>query len=54
MKALEQEEGNILKRSRWQKIIKFRAKINKTEIQRAIQIINKTRSRLFEKNQQDR
>jgi hypothetical protein len=42
LKALEQEEANTPKRSRWQKIIKLRAEINQVEIKRTIQRINKT------------
>jgi hypothetical protein len=39
LKALEQKEANIPKRSRRQKIIKFRAKkINQVETKRTIQI----------------
>jgi hypothetical protein len=49
LKALEEKEANTPKRSRWQKIIKLNAKINQVETKRAIQIINKTRSWLFEK-----
>ena len=54
LKALEQKETNTHKRSRQQKIIKLRAKINQTETKRTIQRINKTRSWIFGKNQQDR
>jgi hypothetical protein len=54
VKALEQKEANIPKRSRWQEIIKLSAEINQIETKRIIQFINKTRSWFFEKNQQDR
>ena len=49
LKALEQKEANILKRSRWHEIIKLRAKINQVETKRIIQRINKNRSWFFEK-----
>ena len=49
LKALEQNETNSPKRSRWQEIIKLRAKINQMETQRTIQRINQTRSWFFEK-----
>jgi hypothetical protein len=49
LKALEQKEVNMPKRSRWQDIIKLRAKINQIETKRTIQRINKTRSWFFEK-----
>jgi hypothetical protein len=49
LKALEQKEANIPKRSRLQGIIKLRAEINQVETQRTIQRINKTRSWFFEK-----
>jgi hypothetical protein len=48
-KALEQKEANSPKRSRWQEIIKLRAKINQLETKRTIQRINQTRSWFFEK-----
>jgi hypothetical protein len=54
LKSLEQKEANILKRCRWQEIVKLRAELNQIEAKRTIQIINKTRSWCFEKNQQDR
>ena len=53
MKALEQKEA-ILPRRRRQEIIKLRAEISQVETKRTIQRINKTRSWLFEKIQQDR
>jgi hypothetical protein len=49
LKALEQKEANTPKRSRRQKIIKFRAEINQIETKRTIQRINQTRSWFFEK-----
>ena len=49
LKALEQNEANIPKRSRWQEIIKLRAEINQIETKRTIQRINKTRSWFFVK-----
>jgi hypothetical protein len=49
LKALKQKEANTPKRSRCQKIIKLRAKINQVETKRTIQRINKTRSRFFKK-----
>jgi hypothetical protein len=54
IKALEQKEANSPKRSKWQEIIKHRAKINQVETKRTIQRINQTKSWFFEKNQQDR
>jgi hypothetical protein len=54
LKALEQKEENRPKRSRQQEIIKLKAEINQLETKSTIQIINKTRSWFFEKNQQDR
>jgi hypothetical protein len=54
LKALEQKEANLPKRSRWQERIKQRGKINQVETKRTIQRINQKRSWLFEKNQQDR
>jgi hypothetical protein len=53
LKALEQKEVNIPKRSRWQGIMKLRAEINLVETKRTIQRINKSRSWFFEKNHQD-
>jgi hypothetical protein len=44
LKALEPNEANTPKRSRWQEIIKLRAEINQIETKRTIQRINKTRS----------
>jgi hypothetical protein len=49
LEALELKEANSAKRSRWQEIIKLRAKINQMETQRTIQRINQTRSWFFEK-----
>ena len=37
LKALKQKEANTPKRSRWQKIINLRAKINQVETKRTIQ-----------------
>ena len=54
LKALEQKEANLPKRSRWQEIIKLRAEINQVETKRTIQIINQTRNWFFDKNRQDR
>jgi hypothetical protein len=48
VKALEQKEENTPKRSRGQKIIKFRAAINKLE-RKSIFRIKKTRIWFFEK-----
>ena len=49
LKALEQNEANSSKSSRWHKIIKLRGKINKVETRRTIQRINQIRSWFFEK-----
>ena len=49
LKALEQNEANSPKRSRWQEIIKLRAEINQVETKRTIQRINQTRNWFFEK-----
>jgi hypothetical protein len=49
LKALQQKEGNIPKRSRQQEIIKLRAEISQVETKRTIQIINQTRSWFFKK-----
>jgi hypothetical protein len=49
LKALEQKDANTPKRSRWQEIIKLRAKINQIETKKATQRINQTRSWFFEK-----
>jgi hypothetical protein len=49
LNALEQKEGNTLKRSRQQEIIKLRAEINQMETKSTIQRNNKTRSWFFEK-----
>jgi hypothetical protein len=43
LKALEQKEANSPKRSRQQKIIKLRGKINQVETRRTIQRINQKR-----------
>ena len=37
LKALEQKEANISKRSRWQEITKLRAEINQVETERTIE-----------------
>jgi hypothetical protein len=49
LKALEQKEANIPKRSRQQEIIKLRAEINQIQTKRTTQRINKTKSWFFEK-----
>jgi hypothetical protein len=49
LESLEPKEANSPKRSRWQEIIKLRAKINQVETKRTIQRINQTRSLFFEK-----
>jgi hypothetical protein len=49
LKALEQKEANLPKRSRQQEIIKLRAEISQVETKRPIQRINQTRSWIFEK-----
>ena len=49
LKALEQKEANIPKRSRQQGIIKLRAKINKIEMKRTAQRISETKSLFIEK-----
>jgi hypothetical protein len=49
LKALEQKEANLPKRSRKQEIIKLRDEINQVETKRTIQRINQTRSWFFEK-----
>jgi hypothetical protein len=54
LKALEQKEANTPKRSRWQEIIKISVESNQVETKRTIQRNNKTRSWLFENNQQER
>jgi hypothetical protein len=48
LKALEQKEANLPKRSRWQEVIKLRAEINQVGTKRTIQRINKTRNWSFE------
>jgi hypothetical protein len=47
LKALEQKEVNLPKRSRQQAIIKLRAKMNKVGTKITIQRINQTRSCFF-------
>jgi hypothetical protein len=49
LKALEQKEVHLPKRSRQQEILKLRAVINQMETKRTIQRINQTRSWFFEK-----
>jgi hypothetical protein len=49
LKALEQKEANLPKRSRQQKIIKLRGEINQVETRRTIRRINQKRSWFFEK-----
>jgi hypothetical protein len=49
LKALEQKEANIPKRSRWQEVINLRAEVKQIETKRTIQRINQTRSWFFEK-----
>ena len=49
LKYFGQKEANSPKRTRWQKIIKLRARINKTETKKTIQRINETKSWFFEK-----
>jgi hypothetical protein len=49
LKALEEKEANMPKRSRRQDIIKLRAEVNKVETKRVIQRINKSRNWLGEK-----
>jgi hypothetical protein len=49
LKALEQKEANLPKRSRQQKIIKLRAEIKQVERKRNSQRVNKTSSWSFEK-----
>ena len=44
LKALEQKEADLPRRSRRQEIIKLRAKINKIETKKTIQRINETKS----------
>jgi hypothetical protein len=41
LNTLEQKEANTPKRSRWQEIVKLRAKINQLETKRTIQRIKK-------------
>jgi len=47
--AVEEKEANLHKRSRWQKIVKLRALINKIETKRTMQRISKTKTWFFEK-----
>ena len=49
LKALEQQEANLTKRSRQQEIIKLRTEINQVETIKTIKRINQTRSWFFEK-----
>ena len=49
LKALEEKEANIPRRSRRQKIIKLRAEIKQIKTKRTIQRINKTRNWFFVK-----
>jgi hypothetical protein len=49
LKALVKKEGNSLKRSRSQEIIKLRSEINQVERRRTIQRIHQRRSWFFEK-----
>ena len=48
LKALEQKEADIPKKSRRQEIIKIRAEIDQIETKRTIQRINKTKNWFFE------
>jgi hypothetical protein len=48
-KALDQNEANASKMSRWQEIIKYMAEINQLGTKRIVQRINKTRNWFFEK-----
>ena len=50
LKTLEQKEVNSPKRTRWKKMIKLRAKINKIETKKTIQRINETELVLREKS----
>jgi hypothetical protein len=54
LKALQQKEANISKRSRQQEIIKLRTEIKQLKIKITIRRINKTKTWFFEKNQQNR
>ena len=49
LKALEQKEADIPKKSRCQEIIKIRAEKDQIESRRTIEKINKTKSWFFEK-----
>jgi hypothetical protein len=48
LKALSQKEANTAKMSRWQEIVKLRAKINQRETKIRIHVFNKTKSWFFE------
>jgi hypothetical protein len=48
LRALEQKEANLTKRSRRQEIVKLGAEINQIETKNTTQRINKTRSCFFE------
>ena len=50
LKALEQKEANISKRSRLQEIVKLRVEINQFETKRTIKRMDKTKGYFFEKN----
>jgi hypothetical protein len=54
LKALKQKEANTSNKSRWQKMIKLMAEVNKFETEETIQRINATKSWFFEKNKQSR
>jgi hypothetical protein len=47
LKTLEQKKANTPKKSRWQKIVKLRAKINPIETKGMVHRINKTKSCCF-------
>ena len=49
IKALEPKEEITPKRHRWQEVVELRAKINRTEKNKTIQRINKTKIWVFEK-----
>jgi hypothetical protein len=50
LKALEQKEANVPKRSRQREIIKLRAEINQKETKRTLQRFNKTGAGSFRKS----
>jgi hypothetical protein len=50
LKALEQKEANLPKRSRWQGIIKLRPEINQVETERIVQRVNHTWSCFLRKS----